>query len=319
MKPLTALKQNKKSELSKYTIYVVLFVMIAVLSIGTKSFLTTRNILNVLRQISMNAILAFGMTFVIISDGIDLSVGSTIALSGVLAATFAHPGEHSPLLPLVVALGVGILVGLVNGVIIAYTGIPAFIVTLGMCQITRGAAFLYTDGFSVIDLSSNFKFIGQGSLLGIPFPVFLLLFCGILAYVCLHRTKFGRHIYAVGGNENAARVSGINVQKVRILVYTVCGLCAGIVSLILTARTNSANPNAADGYELDAIAAAVIGGTSMSGGKGLILGTVTGALIIGIMNNGLDLFNISSYAQQVVKGVIIIGAVLLDRMNERKK
>ena len=295
MKPLTSLKVNRKTILSKYAIYMVLFVMVVVLSIGTSSFLTTRNILNVLRQISMNAILAFGMTYVIISDGIDLSVGSTMAL------------------------GVGLLVGLINGVIIAYTGIPAFIVTLGMCQIARGAAFLYTDGFSVINLGRSFKFIGQGTLLGIPFPVYLLLFCGILAYLFLHRTKFGRHIYAVGGNENAARVSGINVQKTRILVYTICGLCAGIVSLILTARTNSANPNAADGYELDAIAAAVIGGTSMSGGKGLILGTITGALIIGIMNNGLDLFNISSYAQQVVKGAIIIGAVLIDRINEKKK
>lgn len=319
MKPLTALKQNRRAILSKYAIYAVLLAMIVVLSIGTESFLTTRNILNVLRQISMNAILAFGMTYVIISDGIDLSVGSTIALAGVLAANFAHPDQYPLLLPIAVALGVGILVGLINGVIIAYTGIPAFIVTLGMCQIARGAAFIYTDGFSVIDLSESFKFVGQGTLLGIPFPVYLLLFCGIVAYICLHRTKFGRHIYAVGGNEGAARVSGINVRKTRILVYTICGLCAGIVSLILTARTNSANPNAADGYELDAIAAAVIGGTSMSGGKGLILGTITGALIIGIMNNGLDLFNISSYAQQVVKGAIIIGAVLIDRINEGKK
>ena len=259
MKPLTSLKVNRKTILSRYAIYMVLFVMVVVLSIGTSSFLTTRNILNVLRQISMNAILAFGMTYVIISDGIDLSVGSTIALAGVLAANFAHPGEHALIVPIAVALGVGLLVGLINGVIIAYTGIPAFIVTLGMCQIARGAAFLYTDGFSVINLGSSFKFIGQGTLLGIPFPVYLLLFCGILTYLFLHRTKFGRHIYAVGGNENAARVSGINVQKTRILVYTICGLCAGIVSLILTARTNSANPNAADGYELDAIAAAVIG------------------------------------------------------------
>ena len=318
MKPLTSLKVNRKTILSRYAIYMVLFVMVVVLSIGTSSFLTTRNILNVLRQISMNAILAFGMTYVIISDGIDLSVGSTIALAGVLAANFAHRAS-TLIVPIAVALGVGLLVGLINGVIIAYTGIPAFIVTLGMCQIARGAAFLYTDGFSVINLGSSFKFIGQGTLLGIPFPVYLLLFCGILTYLFLHRTKFGRHIYAVGGNENAARVSGINVQKTRILVYTICGLCAGIVSLILTARTNSANPNAADGYELDAIAAAVIGGTSMSGGKGLILETITGALIIGIMNNGLDLFNISSYAQQVVKGAIIIGAVLIDRINEKKK
>lgn len=160
MKPLTSLKVNRKTILSKYAIYMVLFVMVVVLSIGTSSFLTTRNILNVLRQISMNAILAFGMTYVIISDGIDLSVGSTIALAGVLAANFAHPDEHALIVPIAVALGVGLLVGLINGVIIAYTGIPAFIVTLGMCQIARGAAFLYTDGFSVINLGSSFKFIG---------------------------------------------------------------------------------------------------------------------------------------------------------------
>lgn len=191
MKPLTSLKVNRKTILSKYAIYMVLFVMVVVLSIGTNSFLTTRNILNVLRQISMNAILAFGMTYVIISDGIDLSVGSTIALAGVLAANFAHPGEHALIVPIAVALGVGLLVGLINGVIIAYTGIPAFIVTLGMCQIARGAAFLYTDGFSVINLGSSFKFIGQGTLLGIPFPVYLLLFCGIfcLSFPAPHQVR----------------------------------------------------------------------------------------------------------------------------------
>lgn len=317
---MKAIKMQKaKTALSKYAIYFVLLVMIVALSVGTDTFFTSRNILNVLRQISMNAILAFGMTYVIISDGIDLSVGATIALSGVMAATFAHPGEHALIVPILVAVGVGLLIGLVNGVLVAYTGIPAFIVTLGIQQAVRGGAFLLTDGFSVIDLSDNFKFIGQGYLAEIPFPVYLLLICGVIAYVCLHRTKFGRYIYAVGGNENAAKVSGINVAKIRVLVYVISGVCAAIVGLILTSRTNSANPNAAEGYELDAIAAAVIGGTSMSGGKGLILGTFTGALIIGIMNNGLDLFNISSYAQQVVKGIIIVLAVLIDCINARKK
>ncbi|MHC1770148.1 MAG: ABC transporter permease [Flexilinea sp.] len=305
--------------ISKYGIYFVLLGMILLLSVGTDSFFTVKNVLNVLRQISMNAILALGMTFVIISDGIDLSVASTVALAGVLAGSFAHPGEYPIIVPILVAAGLGLSVGLCNGLTIAYSGIPPFIVTLGFQQIVRGVAFIFTNGTSVINFSKPYKYIGQGVLADIPFPIYLLVLVAIIAYLVLQKTKYGRHIYATGGNIRAAAVSGINVKKIKTSVYVISGLCAGIVGLILTSRTNSSNPNVASGDELDAIAAAVIGGTSMSGGKGTILGTLVGALLIGILNNGLDLINVSSYIQQVVKGAIIIAAVLIDRMNETKK
>jgi len=210
------------------------------------------------------------------------------------------------------------MIGGLNGLIIANTGIPAFIVTLGMQQIVRGSAFIITKGTSVINLSDSYKFIGQGELFGIPVPIFILAFIFAISVVLLHKTKFGRYVYAVGGNNMAAKVSGISVKKVRIWVYIISGVFAAVVGIILSSRTNSANPNAATSYELDAIAATVIGGTSMSGGKGVMMGTIVGALIIGVLNNGLDLIQVSSYLQQVIKGIIIIAAVLLDRVNESK-
>jgi ribose/xylose/arabinose/galactoside ABC-type transport system permease subunit len=304
--------------ISKYGVYIFLFLLIVILSLMTDSFLSTRNIINVLRQISINAVLAFGMTFVIISGGIDLSVASTVALSGVLATSFAHPGDYPLFIPILIALAIGSLVGLVNGGIISRTGIPPFIVTLGLMQVARGFAFIYTKGTSVINLSESYKFIGQGSLFGVPFPIFILVIVFIICYFVLHKTKFGRHVYAVGGNSLAAKVSGVSITKIRTLVYMISGLLAGLVGLVLTSRTNSGNPNAAFTYELDAIAAVVIGGTSMTGGKGTMVGTLIGAMLIGIINNGLDLINVSSYTQQVVKGVIIIGALLIDRLNEKK-
>lgn len=313
-------RHNAKNILFKYGVYFVLLLLIIILSLLTDTFFTGRNALNVLRQISMNSILAFGMTFVIVSDGIDLSVASTVALAGVLASDLAHPGQGYPLiLPIVVAIGIGAVIGVINGLIISRTGVPAFIVTLGLQQIARGVSFIYTDGRSIIDISDSYQYIGQGDLLGIPFPIYLLIGMLIISYILLQRTKFGRYVYAVGGNSMAAKVSGIRVAKIKTIVYVISGICAGIVGLILSSRTGSGNPNAGMSYELDAIAATVIGGTSMSGGKGTILGTLVGALIIGILNNGLDLINVSSYVQQVVKGVIIIGAVLIDRAHENKK
>lgn len=313
-------RHNAKNILFKYGVYFVLLLLIIILSLLTDTFFTGRNALNVLRQISMNSILAFGMTFVIVSDGIDLSVASTVALAGVLASDLAHPGQGFPLiLPIIVAIGIGAVVGVINGLIISRTGVPAFIVTLGLQQIARGISYIYTDGRSIIDVSDTYQYIGQGDFLGIPFPIYLLIGMLILSYILLQRTKFGRYVYAVGGNSMAAKVSGIKVAKVRTIVYIISGICAGIVGLILSSRTGSGAPNAGMSYELDAIAATVIGGTSMSGGKGTILGTLVGALIIGILNNGLDLINVSSYVQQVVKGVIIIGAVLIDRAHENKK
>jgi len=311
-------KGIKVRSIGRYSIYLVLLGMVLILSVFTNTFFTMKNALNVFRQISMNAILAFGMTFVIISDGIDLSVASTIALCGVLAGSCAHPDQFPIIVPVLVSVCVGLIIGLLNGLTVAYTGIPPFIVTLGFQQMVRGFAFIYTGGTSVIKFNDSYKYIGQGFLLGIPFPIYLMALIGIIAYVLLQKTKHGRRLYAVGGNAQAARVSGINVRKIRASAYVISGFCAAIVALILTSRTNSSNPNVAEGNELDAIAAAVIGGTSMSGGKGTIIGTFVGALIIGILNNGLDLLNVSSYVQQVVKGAIIIIAVLIDRMNENK-
>lgn len=316
---MTSARGSKiKDVLFKYGVYFVLLLMIVGLSISIKSFLTPRNILNVLRQISMNSILACGMTFVIISDGIDLSVASTVSFAGVISCMFAHPGEYPLIIGVTVAILFGFMIGGLNGLIIANTGIPAFIVTLGMQQIVRGSAFIITKGTSVINLSDSYKFIGQGELFGIPVPIFILAFIFAISVVLLHKTKFGRYVYAVGGNNMAAKVSGISVKKVRIWVYIISGVFAAVVGIILSSRTNSANPNAATSYELDAIAATVIGGTSMSGGKGVMMGTIVGALIIGVLNNGLDLIQVSSYLQQVIKGVIIIAAVLLDRVNESK-
>ncbi|MDR2184648.1 MAG: ABC transporter permease [Treponema sp.] len=311
--------QKMKGLVFKYGVYFVLVAMIIVLSLSIRSFLTPRNILNVLRQISMNTILACGMTFVIISNGIDLSVASTVSLAGVIACLFAHPGEYPFIISMVVVLLLGFVVGGINGVIISHTGVPAFIVTLGTQQVVRGIAFIITNGSSVINLSNEYRFIGQGVWLGIPFPIYILAIIFVISYIFLHKTKFGRYVYAVGGNDQAANVSGINVKRIRVLVYIIASIFAAIVGVILSSRTNSANPNAGMSYELDAIAAVVIGGTSMSGGKGVMLGTVIGALMIGILNNGLDLIQVSSYLQQVIKGIVIIGAVMLDRINEVRK
>jgi inositol transport system permease protein len=308
-----------KDLMFKYGVYFVLAAMIIILSLSIRSFLTPRNILNVLRQISMNTILACGMTFVIISSGIDLSVASTVSLAGVVACLFAHPGEYPLIVSIVAVIVLGLVIGGINGIIISHTGVPAFIVTLGTQQIVRGIAFIITNGSSVINLSPGYKFIGQGVWLGIPFPIYILAIIFVISYIILHKTKFGRYVYAVGGNDQAANVSGIDVKRIKVLVYIVASILAALVGVILSSRTNSANPNAGMSYELDAIAAVVIGGTSMSGGKGLMLGTVVGALIIGILNNGLDLIQVSSYLQQVIKGIVIIGAVMLDRMNEVRK
>jgi ribose/xylose/arabinose/galactoside ABC-type transport system permease subunit len=302
---------------SKYGIYLTLVLLIVIMTLLSDTFLTSVNIFNVLRQISITAIIALGMTFVIITSGIDLSVGSTLAFSGVLATSLAHPGDYPLFVPILVGICVGGAIGLINGILIAKTGLAPFIVTLGMTSIARGSAMLYTGGRPVIDLSAEYAYIGKGMIWKIPVPVFIFLGLIVILYVVLHKTRFGRHVYALGGNELSAVVSGINIERIKMAVYVIVGLLAGVSSIILSARTNSGAPNAALGYELDAIAACVIGGTSLQGGRGSIAGTVVGALIIGIVNNGLDLMNVSSYLQQVVKGLIIIVAVLIDRISTR--
>ena len=316
--------QKKKGSVNKilntYGIFLVLAVMCIVISILSDGrFLAYRNIVNVFRQVSITGILAIGATLILITGGIDLSVGSVLALAGVIAADMAHPESRFPLAAVfLTAVVIGLAAGAVNGSIVAYAGAPPFIVTLGMTTAARGMALLYAKGQPIVDFKKSFNFIGQGSLLGIPVPVWILILIIAISGVILHSTKLGRYIFAVGGNEDAARASGISVKHVKFFVYLYMGALCGIVGLILSARTNTGAPNAGAGYELDAIAAAVIGGTSISGGKGHIAGTVIGMLILGVLSNGLDILNISTYIQQIVKGIVIVLAVLMDIVQTKR-
>ena len=303
------------SVLSKYGIYLAFIIMCVVFGAVNPAFLTPGNFINILRQISFNAILAMGMTMVIITGGIDLSVGSVLALSAVVTASFVQ--TENPLLPVPLALLVGLIIGAAcgafNGIVITKGKLPPFIVTMVMMTMARGAAQLFTKGRPVSGLLESFDFLGQGSLLGIPVPVYILALIVLIAYHILNNTKIGRYIYAVGGNEQAAKASGIKSHRVKIFVYIFSGIMSALVGIIMSARLNSASPILGDGYELDAIAAAVIGGTSMDGGRGRVIGTLVGALIIGTITNGLDILNVSSYWQQIIKGAIILIAVLADK------
>ena len=306
-------------KLGKYIIFIFLAVFCVVLSVTTSGFLTEKNIINVLRQVSYNGVIAVGMTFVIITGNIDLSVGGVVGLAAIVACDFAHPGEYPLIIPILVALGIGALVGLINGIGIAYGHVPAFIMTLGTNTILRGVIMLYNNGKPVLNLSEQYQAIGSGYLGKIPIPVIILIAVLLLGWFILNKTRFGRHVLAVGGNEQAARVSGINTKLVKITVYIMSGIFSAIAGMIISARVNAGSPTLGTGYENDAIAAAVIGGTSMMGGQGSMIGTIGGILIIGVMNNGLDLLNVSSYYQQVAKGIIIIAAVLFDMLSKSRK
>ena len=298
--------------ISKYGTLLAFVFLIILISLLSPQFLKLPNIINILRQTSVNGIIAVGMTFVIITGGIDLSVGSLLALTSVVACSFAHPGEYPLLFPLAIGLVVGLFGGFLNGFIIAKKHIAPFIVTLGMMTIARGLALVYTNGRPVINLSDNFNNIGGGYLVGIPIPILVFGLVALFGFFILKYTRLGRYIYAVGGNEESARIAGINTKGIVMVVYAITGFLSGLAGIVLSSRVMSGSPAIGQGYELDAIAAVVIGGTSLSGGVGTIGGTVLGVLIIGVMNNGLDLLNVSSYWQQIVKGIIIIIAVLLD-------
>lgn len=302
----------------KYGIFLVLIMLCTMLSFLTPNFLDTTNLLNIVRQITFIAIIGFGVTMVIITTGIDLSSGSVVGLTSVIVASAAHPGQY----PLVVTIAIGLLVGLgcglFNGLVVAKVGIPPFIVTLGMFTAARGFASLFSDGRPINDLKPEFIFLGSGKVLGIPVPVLILLLVAAVTHLILTKTKFGRHIFALGGNEQAAIISGIDVNKVKILVYSYASILASLAGLVLTARISSGQPGLGVGFELDAIAAAVIGGTSLSGGIGSVFGTLIGALVIGVINNGMDLLSVNVYWQQIVKGAIIILAVTIDKMKNKK-
>ncbi|MGP8247852.1 MAG: ABC transporter permease [Bryobacteraceae bacterium] len=295
---------------------LALVTMSTALSIARPAFLTLPNLVNLIRQISINGILAVGVTSVLLTGGVDLSLGSLVALTGVIAASFAHPRQYPPAAPILMGVLAGAGCGAVNGWVITKGRVAPFVATLGMMTAARGLALVLSGGRPVSNLSSEFTWMGSGDVAGIPIPS-LVFFCVALAsHVFLNNLKVGRHIYAVGGNENAARASGIDVNAVRMLAYTTCASLAGLAGVLLASRITTGQPNAGVGYELDAIAAAVIGGTSLSGGVGGVGGTILGALLMGVIDNGLDLVNVSSYYQQIVKGAIIIGAVWMDRSRE---
>lgn len=296
---------------------VGLLLLGAVLSLLTPHFLTVTNLLNVAQQTAINAVIAAGMTLVIITAGIDLSVGSILAFAGVVLGSLLARGQ--PVWVAVLAgLAVGAACGFTNGLLIAFVRLPPFITTLGMMSVARGVALLYTDGRPISGFGPGFRALATGEWLQVPLPVFVMLAVYAAAHFVLKRTKLGRYAYAIGGNEQAARLSGVNVGFYKTAVYTLSGALSGLAAVMLTARLNSAQPIAGQMYELDAIAATVIGGTSLLGGEGTMLGTLIGALIMGVLRNGLTLLDVSSYVQQTVIGLVIIGAVSLDLALKRR-
>lgn len=324
---MAMLKTPSKELLARSQSLIALVIMIVAMSLLSDSFLTPDNGWNILRQISVNLCLSIGMTLIILSGGIDLSVGAILAFSGAVAAGVLKNGIGIPAFDTLLqftltgaifcGIGVGLLLGWFNGFVITRFKLPPFVATLGMMSIARGLTQLWTGGFPITGLGASFAFIGSGIFLGIPMPVWIT--AGLVAafVVITRRTKFGRYLYAVGGNERAALLTGLRVNQIKVRVYMLAGGLAGVAALLQTARLDSATPNAGFGYELDSIAAVVIGGTSLSGGRGSIMGTVLGCLIIGVLNNGLFLLNVSPFWQMVVKGFVILAAVAIDKANAR--
>ncbi|MBA3269046.1 MAG: ribose ABC transporter permease [Acidobacteria bacterium] len=295
-----------------------LVVLCLVLWALTPHFFTVANMLNVAQQTSINAIVAVGMTYVILSGGIDLSVGSIVALSGVVLGVLLQDQQPLPV-ALFLALGVGVACGLINGALVSWGGLPPFIVTLGMMSVARGAALLFTEGRPVSGFDPGFRSLATGHVGFVPAPVMVTIVVYAIAHVVLTRTTFGRYVYAIGGNEEATRLSGVAVRLHKTVIYAVSGLMSAVAAVILTARLNSAQPIAGMMYELDAIAATVIGGTSLMGGEGTLAGTLVGALIMGVLRNGLNLLGVSSFLQQIVIGGVIVGAVLIDTVLKRHR
>ena len=316
-----------RSTLTKFQSSIALFVLCLALSLLSDKFLTVDNGWNVLRQISVNICISVGMTLIVLTSGIDLSVGSVLALSGAVAAGLLKFGLEFPdnnlfigftLLGTIVAgLLTGSALGYFNGWIITRFKVPPFVATLAMLTIARGLTMLWTKGYPISSLGSKFGYIGTGWFLGIPVLVWIASIIVAASIIITNKTSLGRYIYAIGGNENAARLSGININKVKVVVYTVAGALAAVGGIMVTSRLDSAQPNAGMSYELDSIAAVVIGGTSLSGGRGTIMGTVLGAIIIGVLNNGLVLLDVSPFWQQVVKGLVILLAVIIDKANSK--
>jgi len=326
---MTTSALSYKNNLSKFQSVIALLVLCIVLSFLTDKFFTAANGVNVLRQVAVNVCIATGMTLIVLTAGIDLSVGSVLALCGAITAGLLKNGMQFPSADLFIgftilgavlgAIIIGGLLGLFNGLVITKFKVPPFVATLAMLTIARGFTMLYTGGHPISNLGNNFAYIGAGSFIGIPVPVWIATIVVLLAVFITKKTKIGRYIYAIGGNETAAKLSGIRINRVKLIVYSLGAALAAVGGVIVTSRLDSAQPNAGISYELDAIAAVVIGGTSLNGGKGSVWGTVIGAVIIGVLNNGLVLLNVSPFWQQVVKGGVILLAVIIDKMGDKKE
>lgn len=318
----------QRPKLVKFQSLIALVLLCIGISLMSDKFLTVDNGWNVMRQISVNICISAGMTLVVLTAGIDLSVGSVLALCGAVTAGLLKFGVELPASNLYIGFTIlgaitaglitGSLLGWFNGWAITQFKVPPFVATLAMLTIARGLTMLWTKGFPISDLGDHFDYIGTGWFLGIPLPVWISGVVVIAAIIITKKTILGRYIYAIGGNEQASRLSGININKVKVTVYAIAGVLAAIGGIMVTSRLDSAQPNAGMNYELDSIAAVVIGGTSLSGGRGTIMGTVLGAIIIGVLNNGLVLLNVSPFWQQVVKGFVILLAVVIDKANSKK-
>jgi ribose transport system permease protein len=316
---MASTKTSISEILTRYGVLAAFVIELAVFAFISPSFLTTDNLLNVTLQASINAIIAAGMTFVILTSGIDLSVGSVVALTGIIVTSLVKlplPPFAAILIAVLVGTAFGSASGWAGGVFVSRFKITPFVVTLALMTIWRGVAFVVTDGRPVWELPAEFAWIGGGRVAGIPVPTIIMVIVYIVTHIVLTRMRFGRYVYAVGGNIEAARLAGIRTNRTLTSVYVLCGALSALSGVLLASRMNSGQPNAGMMYELDAIAAVVVGGTSLSGGRGTIIGTLIGALLIAVLRNGLNLMNVSSYLQQVIVGAVILAATMMDRSRE---
>ncbi|QBP42654.1 ABC transporter permease [Paenisporosarcina antarctica] len=303
----------------KYGTFIVLLVLVLIISFMNPKFLSMYNILNIFRQVSINGLIAFGMTFVILTGGIDLSVGAILGLSGMILGLLIASGTPD-IIAIPAVLIIGALLGLFNGFFISKVKLQAFIVTLATMTMFRGVTMIMSDGIPAMGITANspiLDFFSQGSVMGIPFPMIIFIVVLIILLIVLQNTVFGRGVYAIGGNEEVARLSSMPTNRIKTMVYVISGAMSALAGVILTSRLSSSQPTAGMGFELDAIAAVVIGGTSLAGGKGRLFGTFIGVLIIGVLNNGLNIIGVSAFFQQFIKGLVILLAVLLDRKSAR--
>jgi len=308
------------TQLRRSTAFLPLVGLVAIsvfMIVATDNFLSWGNLQNIALQSSINAIIAVGMTAAILTGGIDLSVGAVVALSGTLASGMMVQFGLPPMLAVPLGLAVGVVIGLFNGYCVAYLRMPPIIVTLATMGIARGIALIYTGGYPIDGLPDSFAFLGGGVLAGIKVPILIMLATYLVAYVLLNMAPFGRYVYAIGGNEEATRLSGVRVSRYKLLVYALSGLTAAIAGIVQAARVTSGQPGVGVGFELDAIAAVVMGGTSIAGGRGAIVGTLVGALLLGVLNNGLNMIGVSPYLQLIIKGGIVLLAIFISREAKR--